>query len=184
MMSLNSSQIFQFYSYDSLSLWLDSDCIRLPAQMSVRTYRGPRPSLWPVDVSVRGDRPAQPGPSMCCCPSGATWPPPPGASSPARCAPRQSRRRGHHRPPPAYLRVLDELISQHSTPSSATREQSGRSRSRTAVSPPPADARPEAPPFSADPGRRRLRSPRCGPGGNAVSQSLAARSRRANCGRC
>ena len=86
----------------------------------------------------------------CSCPSSVTWPRP-GGSSPGRHDPG----RGHHRPlsglsagprradplSPAYRRALCE--------------QPGRSRSRTAESPAPA----EAPPFLADPGRRACLRP-------------------------
>jgi transposase, IS6 family len=64
---------------------------------------------------------------------------------------------------PAYPRVLDELIPLSPAYRRALCEQPGRSRSRTAESPPPADARPEAPPFRTDPGRRACLRPESPP---------------------
>jgi hypothetical protein len=60
---------------------------------------------------------------------------------------------------PAYLRVLDELIPSALHTVERYANNPGRDRSRTAESSPPAKARPEAPPFRTDPGRRACLRP-------------------------
>jgi len=109
-----------------------------------------------VGLPVPGGRPAWPGhrrPAL-----DHTRP----DSCPALLHPRAAGRRdpgrGHHRPRPRLpqsARRADPLGPAHRR---AVRQQSGRGRSRTAQSPLP-DARAEAAPVSADPGRRsRLRA--------------------------
>ncbi len=89
--------------------------------------------------------------SMSCCRPGVT-------AAAALLHPgdshRHGARRGHDRPRarlPAGPRRAGPLGAAHRR---AVRQQPGRGRSRTAESPAPADARPEASPLSADPCRR------------------------------
>ena len=91
------------------------------------------------------------------CSSGVTWPRPVG-SSPGRCAPARSGR-GRHRPRPG----LSAGPRRAEPPRPCTSWSSTpiiRSRQITAAEgPAPADARSEAPPLRADPGRRACLRP-------------------------